>query len=79
MAVDYITRIERMLAAILNLALKRDPSPEFVSRCYDKFESALEEYIDYRINLKLNEHARRIPEDEIERDSQLDELAKRGV
>lgn len=73
------TRIERILSSILNLSLKKSPSPEFVYRCYDKFECALEEYVDYRIKLKLDEHARRIPEDEIARDSRLDRESKRGT
>jgi hypothetical protein len=77
MPVQDTTRIERMLTAILNLALKIDPSKEFVFRCYDKFESALEEYVDYRIRIKLAEHERRIPEDEVRRDSYLDEQSSR--
>jgi len=52
------TRIERMLTAMVNLCVRKNPSKDFIDLCYDKFEDALEEYIDARVQEKLLQHER---------------------
>ena len=52
------TRIERMMSAMINLCVRKNPSKDFVERCYDRFEEALEEYIDARVQEKILQHER---------------------
>ena len=47
-----------MLTAMVNLCVRKNPSKDFIDLCYDKFEDALEEYIDARVQEKLLQHER---------------------